>query len=490
MKTPRAKYLIFLTLFTLGCSAVTDFRVPSVRILSPVPGENVGSSTVVIHATARDDEELSRIQVYVDNELYHETTSDQLKITYRAVRLGHYKLEVRAFDRSGNWEEKTAFFFAGIRTPVFGSYFRRWQSVLFDWDDAEEGDAYRMQVSLDSTFSSLLVDTLDLQESEVTFGPLRFPHGLLYWRLRSMSENAPWSSPLEVSAVPCEVSRIDTEGFAQEVVVDERIAYIADGFGGVKIVNIEDPGDPKSRGRYVTTGDTQSVFIEGHLLFLADDHEGLKIVNVTRKNKPYLIGRHDTAAARDVFVKDDIAYVADTHKGLKLFDVSAPERPERIARVDTPGFAWGVFVEDDFAYVADHNIFQVIDLSDPLNGFIAGSVAIPGGWAKRVVKSGNHAYVPSSGKGLRIIDVSDPENPRESGRCLFFDDTRDVAVQDGHAYVADSDGGLRIVDISDPSGPFEVDYLSLTGGAYGLTLKDDYAYVCAGFEGFSLVRIR
>ena len=65
-----------------------------------------------------------------------------------------------------------------------------------------------------------------------------------------------------------------------------------------------------------------------------------------------------------------------------------------------------------------------------------------------------YAYLADDHEGLKIIDVSDPENPFEIGSVDTPGSARDVFVRDGFAYVADSTGGgLRVIGVSDPLAP-------------------------------------
>ena len=79
-----------------------------------------------------------------------------------------------------------------------------------------------------------------------------------------------------------------------------------------------------------------------------------------------------------------------------------------------------------------------------------GTIDTPGD-ANDVVVVGDLAYVADNQAGLRIIDISNPEEPTEVG---FFDTpgtALHVAISGDYAYVADGPGGLCIVDISEPS---------------------------------------
>jgi hypothetical protein len=67
------------------------------------------------------------------------------------------------------------------------------------------------------------------------------------------------------------------------------------------------------------------------------------------------------------------------------------------------------------------------------------------GSAIDVAPAGNSAHVAAAGRGLRIIDVSDPSAPAVVG---FYDTAgyaRGVALGGDYAYVADSGGGLFIL---------------------------------------------
>ncbi len=64
--------------------------------------------------------------------------------------------------------------------------------------------------------------------------------------------------------------------------------------------------------------------------------------------------------------------------------------------------------------------------------------------------------------GLRVVDVSNPAQPREVG---FYDTpgwAEGVAVSGAYAYVADGDG-LRVVDVSNPAQPREVGFYDTPG---------------------------
>ncbi|MBC8234652.1 hypothetical protein H8E77_34345, partial [bacterium] len=104
----------------------------------------------------------------------------------------------------------------------------------------------------------------------------------------------------------------------------------------------------------------------------------------------------------------------------------------------------GVYVSRSYAYVADfYSGLRVIDVSTPENPFEVGFYDTPG-YAYGVYVSGSYAYVADS-YSLRVIDVSSPENPVEVGFYDTPDSARSVYVSSGLIYVADGYVGLYIL---------------------------------------------
>jgi hypothetical protein len=120
-----------------------------------------------------------------------------------------------------------------------------------------------------------------------------------------------------------------------------------------------------------------------------------------------------------------------------------------------------VAVDGTLAYIADGDSgVRIIDVSDPASPAETGSHDTPGS-AYGVAVVGSLVYVADDGSGLRIIDVSDPTSPVEIGFCDTPGTAYDVTVVGHHAYVADGwSASLRIIDVSNPVSPVEVGFCS------------------------------
>jgi hypothetical protein len=63
-----------------------------------------------------------------------------------------------------------------------------------------------------------------------------------------------------------------------------------------------------------------------------------------------------------------------------------------------------------------------------------------------------------------------------------------VVVADGYAYVAASAAGLRVIDVSNANNPAETAFYDTTGRVYGVTVANGYVYVADGQEGLLILR--
>jgi hypothetical protein len=112
------------------------------------------------------------------------------------------------------------------------------------------------------------------------------------------------------------------------------------------------------------------------------------------------------------------------------------------------------------------------------------------GIAYDVYVSGQYAYVADGKEGLRIIDISNPSNPREVGFFKTPYTARGVYVSGQYAYVAYGDvgwtwahGGLYIIDISNPSNPVRVGYDDVGNEGHDVYISGKYAYVANWYRG-------
>lgn len=106
---------------------------------------------------------------------------------------------------------------------------------------------------------------------------------------------------------------------------------------------------------------------------------------------------------------------------------------------------------------------------------------------EKICLFGDYVYLSCSEEGVRIVDVSDPENPALKG--LFSDllDAEEIFAKEDTIYVANQDGGMLMIDVSDPMDPQEITTYVTDGRTYGLFVEGDYVYMADGGEGLRIL---
>jgi hypothetical protein len=212
-----------------------------------------------------------------------------------------------------------------------------------------------------------------------------------------------------------------------------------------------------------------------------------------------------------IYVTGKYAYIASRGSGLHVIDIENPQSPSIIGYIESPMQTGGIYVMGGYAYVAAQEALQIIDIGEPSQPRVVGSI-LPD--AKGVHVMGNHAYVVSL-KELHVIDVREPSQPKITGSInlpLEHHDARSVYVTDNYAYVAgrksgttsmpdgtvvQPSGSLQIIDVSEPQalkivGSIEIPrtkYGDIHPGGWDVYVVDDYAYVTAEHDGLQVIDV-
>src|SRR6266536_3440193 len=220
------------------------------------------------------------------------------------------------------------------------------------------------------------------------------------------------------------------QGEAMGVAVEGTIAYVANEFAGLQIIDVSDPTQPHWLAGYDNKGVALNVAVAGSIAYVADGYgPGLRVIDVTDPTKPRLLATDGTGGAvRAVVVLGDMAYTAGGFgSGLSIFDVSRPAQPKRLGGYSTPGAALDVDVssERNTAYLAggtfDKDLGKyvdgllIVDVSHPAESRRLGGYTTEGECSS-VTVVGDIAYVTVRYFGVLLVDVSNPAQPQRLGQ--------------------------------------------------------------------------
>lgn len=323
--------------------------------------------------------------------------------------------------------------------------------------------------------------------------------------------------------LPQLISKRTLGGSPQKVVVQGSDAFVAYAGGGISEVDVSNPASPalvrnittggapvglaiSGNFAYVTLADSllrvvdlslntvvetypiRSVYsgqIEGSYLYITATADTLKVFDIS--NAPVL-----TEIASVSFlpysieaVAGSIALLADWHTGIAIVDIGAPSAPGLSSTLSFPPYpaVFKIAVVGDYAYCLNPTEgLKVVNISDPQNMTVVGKCDLTGGNARGMALVGGFALVAADISGLEVIDISNPLSPSLVNSLNTPGRARSVEVSGTRAYVADREGGIRIVDISNPSAPVELGFWvdGLSSDFLDVTAQGDFIYAVAG----------
>lgn len=287
-------------------------------------------------------------------------------------------------------------------------------------------------------------------------------------------------------------------GLVKGIAVSGRYAYVADGKGGLRIIDVVIPSAPREVG-YVETEDF-AIKIKDPV----DEHEILILPGI------------EEAVGVYVSVQDDrtYAYVAAGKGGVRVIDVSTPSAPQKFASylpaeelAEVKGVYISVQGDKTYAYVAagKEGLWVLrLDLSDPKKPKLTRSAKLAiEGEAMGVYVSGDSIYVAAGEGGLTVARAEKDgsgaiSSLQEMGRYQADGRASGVVVSGLYAYVAYGKRGLRVINVESPSFLWEVGtYRSIAEAqneamltfAHGIAVAGSYAYLANGRLGLEVVAL-
>jgi hypothetical protein len=262
-----------------------------------------------------------------------------------------------------------------------------------------------------------------------------------------------------------DVSEPSTPTLLQEVsglFLTERLTVAGSAlYAGGQVFDISDPSQLVHTGAFPNRDMSRAaVAVAGDYAFVITP-DGLSVLDLADRRRP-----SETAVyalpqlVENVAVLGSTAYVGgyagSGEDRLFILDVADPAQPQQLSRLARPGGGQHFAAAGSWVYITSLGRLDVIDVRDPRQPAVAGSVET---WShKPPIVAGDYVYVArqtmyaDEGK-LQIVSVADPARPVEVA-AIRTGAVSDVAVAGTQVYVLGGDR-LRVIDVSDPSRPTE-----------------------------------
>lgn len=303
-------------------------------------------------------------------------------------------------------------------------------------------------------------------------------------------ENTIYISDLSSPASPVEISSYASHGgYISDVYVFDNYAYVIG--PQLFIVDVTDESNPAVMGRTDTRfpGGRIDNF-DSYIYIVGESIYGMPIYNISNPNSPQLVTTFNTpepSTFRDLQVVDNLIYVAGGDQGLLVLDISDPASPELIERVGLSAselFVSSICVSGEYCYATFCGSgLKIFDISDPQNLTRVNQEILPI-CSKQLFVVDNVAILPADYNGIQYADVSDPENPvLISGGYGGYMDAPMMRLSIAgnsmfvpwHLY-----GMVHIVNISDPRSAYIDRSIDTPYLPSGVSAADGIIYVADG----------
>jgi hypothetical protein len=290
-----------------------------------------------------------------------------------------------------------------------------------------------------------------------------------------------------------------TPGYAQDVLKKDSLLYIAQGEGGLLIVNIKDPANPGivSQTTDGVRGYSSKIAMKDSAVYLAAGTFGVSVVNAANPDTPFVsVSNLGMKPARDFHILGNYMFTAVSEQGINICEISYPTEPDIRGAITTIGYAYGLTTSADSNYLfaaCGEMGMSIYDISNFQDGFgiytVAGWCDTPGDAEAIIIDDAKSiAFMACGTGGLQILDYSDTSNIFIAGSYDSIGYAKDLLYSGDLIYLTTEMFGLQIINVSDVTKPYLVGIVP-TSFALGLTKDDKYIYMADELEGLIIISI-
>lgn len=253
---------------------------------------------------------------------------------------------------------------------------------------------------------------------------------------------------------PQPVGNFGFPGSTYQVAKSGNYLYTARLTDGLQVLDITDPTLPELVEMQPTNGWAQSVALSGEYVLVGTRDRYLQIFNASDPSNLYQVGsvRLDDVIF-DIKIQGDYAYVAANNDGLRIIDISNPSAPSLVATGTITSSAQNIFHDGSHVFVASDDLI-IVDVSNPESPFVKATYATSSSVTQLSV-SDQYAYITLSGVDTEfdVIDVSDPSQPYLAGSCVIPYYTKGRESSGKYVFITRSNGVMAI-NVANPNAPY------------------------------------
>jgi len=281
----------------------------------------------------------------------------------------------------------------------------------------------------------------------------------------------------------------------RDICINDGKAYLTDGYSiqtnGFIILDISNPTSPNHLGSGVSDSDLREIAVYGQRAYIAARENGVEIWDVSNPQQPiFLSSLPSIYACEKLTIAGNRLYLAVQQAGLLIYNIANPT-PQFVGSYASCN-AYDVEVRANIAYVADFNYgLRILNVSDPNNCQLLGSYNSSN--AKSLAVSGNLLFITDNFLHHNIIDVSNPSDPNQLssisdmwvGASTFYNNYLFLSINSPGTSIKQ----IKVYNITNTSSPSLASSYTIQGLIYSMVALDDNMYVPTDNHGLHVLDI-
>ena len=266
-----------------------------------------------------------------------------------------------------------------------------------------------------------------------------------------------------------------------------NIAYVPGCVSGLHVMDFSDPTQPLEFAWYDSVA--IGVSVSGNLAYISAGSGGM-VLDVTDPMHPQHIGDwYDGYLSHGIFVHEGIGIVTDGEDSCPfVLDASDPENVQVVGDEPfAPCYAEPIGVVGGYyCLIGFQRGLRLYDLSNPEQP-VEVSVIFPNGSFHHGTVSGNFAYLLGF-SSLGIVDFSNPLQPVHVATCNDSGECLNVTITGNHAVIAKA-SGISIWNVTDPTNPFIEGSLVTSAPGASVFSSGEFVYLRTGYPSLTSAKV-
>ncbi|NPE09670.1 MAG: hypothetical protein GNW80_15400 [Asgard group archaeon] len=289
---------------------------------------------------------------------------------------------------------------------------------------------------------------------------------------------------------PVKIGEFNFGGYTSDVQVNDDLAFVAND-GWLAVLNLTDKTNPVQISRYPNHNRETYYCLakSGDYAYIGSySVSQLAVISLSDLENPtQVLNLWGAGFISDIVVKGDLAFLATADDGLVIYNISNPANPAFVSSFDNGGGIVNIEVKGNYVYAADRTDgLEIINITDIEHPTLIETYL---GYAQDVVIAENYVIIATN-RLLNAIVIEEMVSETELVKLSQFDyegEVQGIFAEEDLIYIADGWNGLRILNWSNPSQPRLVGEYREESNAEKVCAKDGYIYLSYGLNGLSIV---